>query len=192
MKRIVLLISFIVAVALCSGAQTLIDFHQMPIAGTPTVMPDYFPEGMNLYWDNFLYVTPGIWSGAGAGFWVDPSTRHNTVAFFGGPLCTLAVPCSASIKLNPIVLAPLNKTFTPVNITLSAGWYANNVTVLAYNNGKFVGSLRWALTTTPQAFTFPAAWTVTQLVFTPDVINANSVNPNAGSVVIYTFTLMTN
>jgi hypothetical protein len=191
MKRIVLLISFLVAVALCSGAQTLIDFHEMPFVYAPTPMPDYYPQNMGLYWEHFSYVTPGIWNGAGPGFWVDPATRHNTVAFAGGTLCNLTVPCTGMIKLNPILSVMLNKTFTPLNISLSAGWQANNVTVTAYNNGVSVGTIVWRLTTTPQTFTFPASWRVTQLVFTPDYIGNNATVPG-GSVVIYTFNLMLN
>jgi hypothetical protein len=192
MKRIVLLITFIAAIALCASGQTYVNFQDMPMAWVPTPMPDNYPEGMYLNWDSFLYVTPGIWAGEGAGFWVDPSTQHNTVAFMGGPMCALTVPCTASIKMSSIMMSPFVRTFTPTSITVSAGWLANTVTVLAYNNGKFVGSLQWQLKIVPQTFTFPAAWTVTQLVFTPGVINANSVKPIIGSVVIYNFSLMTN
>jgi len=189
MKRIVLLISFVAAVALCAGAQTYIDFHDMPIATTPTLMPDLYPSGMNMLWDSFYYVTPGMWSEAGPGFWVDPATQHNSVAFFGGPMCALSVPCSGSIKESQIVMAPRNRTFAPISMSVSAGWAANNVTVMAYNNSKFVGSVVWNLTTQPRTFHFPAAWNVTQLVFTPGFINANTTNPKPGSMVIYTFVL---
>ncbi len=190
MKRIVLLVGFLAAMTLCASGQTYINFHEMPIASSPTLMPDNYPSGMNMYWNNFYYVTPGIWTGEGPGFWVDPSTQHNTVVFMGGPLCALATPCTASIKLTPP--NTVYGSFSPMNITLSAGWLPSGVTVLAYNNSTFVGSLRWQLTTTPQTFTFPAAWRVTQLVFTPDVIPANTVNPNVGSVVIYNFNMMMN
>lgn len=190
MKRIVLLIALVAALALCAGAQTDINFQQMPLVQTPTLMPDSYPEGMNLYWNSFYYVTPGLWSGAGPGFWIDPATQHNTVAFIGGPTCNSRVPCSGSIKLNPIVLAPLNRTFTPVSISLSAGWLPNRVTVMAYNNSRFVGSVVWNLGTIPQTFTFPTAWNVTQLVFTPDFINMTPVNHGAASMVVYDFTLI--
>ena len=191
MRRIVLLIAFVAAMALCASAQTYIDFQQMPMVETPTLMPDFYPEGMNLYWNNFYYVTPGLWTGAGPGFWVDPGMQHNTVAFIGGPTCGSKVPCVGSIKLTPIVLAPLNRTFTPVSISLSAGWLPNRVTVMAYNNSRFVGSVVWNLGTAPQTFTFPTAWNVTQLVFTPDFINMNPVNQGSASMVVYNFTLIT-
>ena len=190
MKRIVLLISFLAFLGLCASAQTYIDFHQMPLAATPTLMPDFYPEEMSLYWDNFYYVTPGLWSAEGRGFWVDPATKHNTVAFIGGPLCTLAVPCNGSIKMSQIMMNPVNKTFAPISMSISAGWMPNKVIVTAYNNSKFVGRLVWQLTTKPQTFSFPAAWNITQLVFTPEFTPSNSVNPKAGSMVVYSFVLM--
>jgi hypothetical protein len=192
MKRIVLLICFVAAMSLCAGAQTYyIDFHGMPIATSPAPMPDFYPEQSGMYWDNFYYVTPGVWKDAGAGFWVDPSTKHNTVAFIGGPLCNLAIACHGSIKLVPMMMAPFNKTFTPVSITLTAGWLPNKVTVTAFNNGTFVGRLVWNLTIEPQTFEFPPTWkNVTQLSFIPDVIPSNTTNPKAGSMVIYSFVIM--
>lgn len=189
MKRIVLLVTFLVVMALCASAQTYIDFHQLPPAGAPTLMPDYYPEGANLYWDNFYYVTPGLWTDAGPGFWVDPATHHNTVAFMGGPLCSLALPCTGSIKLIP--RAGALSTFTPVSISMTAGWTTNKVTVRAYNNSKFVGTVTWQLTNKPQAFVFPVTWkNVTQLVFAPDFNLSPVVKGNAGSMVIYSFVLM--
>jgi hypothetical protein len=191
MKRILLLLSFVAALVLCASAQTYIDFHEMPIAKAPAPMPDLYPEGVNLYWDNFYYVTPGIWKGEGPGFWVDPSTKHNTVALVGGPLCNLAIVCAGSIKMNPAQVGPTAQTFTPVSITLTAGWLPNNVIVTAYSNSKFVGSTIWKLTTEPQTFTFPNTWTrVTQLVFTPEFIHTNAIYPKAGSMVIYNFILV--
>jgi len=189
MKRIVLLISFLAALALCASAQTYIDFHDMPMAVTPSPMPDLYPSGVNLYWDSFFYVTPGTWDGAGPGFWVGPNPHD--VVFVGGPMCTLAVPCSGSIKLNPLQLLPPVRFFTPVSITLSAGWLPNHVTITAFNNGTYVGAVTWALTTTPHTYQFPASWRhVSQLVFTPEFIPSHAVYSQAGSTVIYSFILM--
>lgn len=190
MKRIALLIGMIAVFALCANAQVYINFHEMPIASTPSPMPDFYPSGMFFYWDNFYYVSPGLWTGEGAGFVVDPSTQHNSVAVLGGPLCNLTVACSGSIKLSPPTMNAVNSTFRPMTMTVSAGWSPNRVTVVAYNNSQFVGQVTWDLTTTPQILSFPATWRVTQLVFTPEFINGNTVNPKNGSLVIYTFTLM--
>jgi len=191
MRRIVLLISIVAAFALFAGAQDIIDFHDMPFAYAPSPMPDNYPQGMGLYWDNFSYVTPGLWSGAGPGFWVDPSSKPTDVAFAGGVLCALTVPCTGMIKMDPIMAAPFNKTFTPISIVLSAGWQDNRVTVTAYNNGKYVGTIVWRLTTKPTTYTFPAAWRVTQLAFTPEYLGNNAAIPE-GSVVIYKFMLLMN
>jgi hypothetical protein len=163
----------------------------MPLASVPTPMPDYYPHGSQLYWDGFSYVTPGLWKAAGPGFWVDPATKHNTVIFAGGVLCYLPTPCSGMIKMNPMMMAPLNLTFTPVNVILSAGWQDNYVTVTGYNNGTFVGKLLLKATTTPKTFTFPASWRVTQLVFTPDFLGTNARIPD-GSAVIYKFSFIPN
>lgn len=191
MKRIVLLVTLIAAFALCAGAQTFIDFHDMPYAYMPKAMPDNYPAHMGLYWDSFDYVTPGVWTGEGPGFWVSPSSKPSDVVFTGGVLCNLTVPCTGMIKMNPAYAAPMNKTFVPVSITLSAGWQDNKVTITAYNNGTYVGTLELKVTTTPQTFTFPATWTVTQLAFTPEYLGNNATIP-AGSVVIYNFTVMLN
>jgi len=192
MKRIVMLISFLAVLALCASAQTYINFHEMPIAKAPSPMPDLYPTGANLLWDNFYYVTPGIWSAEGPGFWVDPATLHNTAVFVGGPLCPLAITCSGSIKMNPLPVAPTaTPSFTPVSMTLSAGWLPNHVIINAFNNGTFVGTITLKLGTTPHPYSFPASWkNVTQLTFTPEFVPNHAVYPQAGSMVIYDFILM--
>jgi len=192
MKRIVLLFGFILALALCASAQTYIDFHDMAFTKAPSPMPDAYPASFHLSWDNFYYVTPGLWKEAGPGFWVDPATYHNTVAFIGGKMCPFAVTCAGAIKIGPSIgMTPVAKDFTPVSMTLSAGWASNTVTVLGYNNGKFVGSLVWKLTTTPITKTSPNTWRVSELVFTPGVpATGPAVFPKSGSVVIYSFILV--
>ncbi len=189
MKRIVLLVGFLTVIALCAPAQTYINFSDMHPVAAPTPMPDNYPVKANLYWDNFLYVTPGLWSGAGPGFYVDPATQHNTVAFIGGPYCNLARTCSGSIKLQTMQMTPMLKTFQPGRISLAAGWFPNTVIVTGYNNSKFVGSVEWKLTTKPTFYSFPTAWTVTQIVFTPMFKPTNTTYPPAGSMVIYSFLL---
>jgi hypothetical protein len=188
MKKVLLLITFITAIALCASAQTLIDFTGMPVATTPTPMPTNYPSSANIYWDNFLYVTPGLWSGAGPGFWVDPATKHNTTLFIGGPWQSIA---QGSIELQLKNPGPNISTFTPVSMLLAAGWNPNSVLVAAYCNSKLVGTTVWNLTTTPQTFTFPSVWTnVTQLVFTADPNMTSAVHPTPGSMVIYSFVLI--
>jgi hypothetical protein len=192
MKRIVLLVSLLAVVALSASAQTLINFQNMPAVSKPLPMPDFYPAGLNLYWDNFSYVTPGLWAGAGPGFWVDPATLHNTVAFVGGPTCGLKVPCFGTIKQGPpTAVTMVKKSFTPISVTMSAGWQDNYVTVTGYNNGDYVGTILWKVTTACKTFTFPTTWRVSQLTFTPDYLGNNAAAPN-GSAVIYDITLFMN
>ncbi|HEY1731548.1 MAG TPA: hypothetical protein VGG15_07355 [Terriglobales bacterium] len=190
MKRTVLLVSFLVVIALSAHAQTFIQFGGMHWVSIPTQMPDNYPPGTNLSWDNFLYVTPGLWNGAGPGFWVDPATPHNIVAFTGGPYCNIAASCGGSIKLMPSAETSTGRGFQPISMSLPAGWQQNGVIVTAYNNSKFLGSTEWQVTTKPTLFKFPVAWpNVTQLVFTPR-FNTSSTKPPAGSMVIYSFLLV--
>jgi hypothetical protein len=190
MKRIVLLTCLLAGFAVCASAQTFIDFHEMPMAKTPQTMPDNYPATMNLNWDNFYYVTPGLWSEEGRGFWVDPATLHNTVAFVGGPMCPLTVSCTSSLKMNPVQANARIQTFTPVSMSVSSGWAANDVIITAYNHGYYVGQITLKLTTTPHTFSFPATWKVTQLTFTPMFIPSNAIYPQAGSMVIYSLVLI--
>lgn len=186
MKRIVFFIVFITLLTLCAPAQTTVDFREMPLASIPSPMPDHYPAGV--YWDRFFYVTPGAYSDAGPGFKIDPAMQHNSVAFVGGPLCTLTVPCYGMIKMIAPQANPAVHTFQPMTIKLSSGWLDNTVEVTGYNNGRYVGTVVWKLSTEPYMFSFPATWKVTQLVFTPKVLVPSAVNPIAGSMVVYKFT----
>ena len=190
MKRIGLLI-FVLAVAVCAGAQTtmMLTFSDMPSTGIPTPIPDNYPTSTYLNWDGFYYVSPMLWTGAGPGFFTGPDAR---VAFLGGYMCKQdPAICSATLKL---AVGP-NSTaaFHPVNMVVSAGWSANNVVVLAYNHGQFVGSMPLKLSTTAHIYTLPLNWgMVTQLTFIPSPIPAKATNRlggQAGSMVLYTLTV---
>jgi len=185
MKRIVILISFMAALALCASAQTYIDFSDMAMVKTPWPMPDNYPSGMYMNWDNFYYVTAGIWAGEGPGFQVLPTPK--TVAFLGGPMCDIRIPCHASIKL----IGPNVAAFTPVSIQVAAGWLPSRVVVSAYSNGKFLGHTVWNLTTDLQTLSFPNAWSdLTEITFIPEFVPTNSNYPKAGSLVIYKLAVM--
>ena len=73
-------------------------------------------------------------------------THHNSVAFISSTQCSLAYTCHGSIKLQMVPNA--TATFTPISMSLSAGWMPNNVTVIGYSHSKFVGRLTWKLTIT--------------------------------------------
>ncbi len=191
MKKTFLLVTLVAVLAVSASAQTYIDFHQMPIVNTPAPLPDNYPSGSGLVWDHFYYVTPGLWKDAGPGFWIDPASHHNTVAFVGGTHCYLPAACFGSIKLQqPIGKSLALPAFKPVSVSLSAGWLPNKVTVTGYDNSKVVGTVDWQLTTKPQTFSFPAAWRVTQLVFTSEFIPSSTNHPQAGSMVVYSLILM--
>lgn len=184
MKRIVLLVCIVTAMALCASGQMLITFSDMPSVNRPLAMPDDYPTDTYLYWDNFYYVSPNLWSGAGPGFFTGPDLR---VIFIGGPMCTLQPNvCHGSIKV--AVTPNATASFQPVSISMAAGWVPNSVVVTAYNHSKLVGSRVWRLTTLAQRFDFPAEWTnITQLTFYP-----SPARGQMGSMVAYAFLLNLN
>lgn len=193
MKRIVSLLALIAALALCAGAQTYtIDFHEMPFATTPSLMPDFY-HGLD--WVNFYYVSPGFWAAEGPGFMPDSGSTyklpHNTAIFVGGPNCPPAATCAASIKVASRMATSKVWTFRPASIEMCAGWKDNTVTVSAYYYSTFLGTWTVKLSTMRHEYSFPSIFPeVTQLVFTPGFIPSNTVKPpTAGSVVIYGLTL---
>lgn len=190
MKRSVLLISFLAVAALCVAQTPMyMDFHDMGFAKTPIAMAGQYPGGHNLYWDNFLHVTPGLWAAAGPGFYVEAVGTHANVLFLGGPPQAIAV---GSIEMSPgISTTPRVPLFQPISMTLSAGWTPNRVLVTAYLQTNAISNVVWNLTTKPQIFKFPPEWrNVTKLVFTPDPSLKTAVHPTTGSMVIYNFVLV--
>lgn len=190
MKRIVLLISFLAVTVLCVAQTPMyMDFRNMQAMPTPVHMTGEYPAQSNLMWDNFLCVTPGIWSAAGPGFHLDPAFLHNNVMFLGGPYQSIAV---GSIEMIPEKSrGPRVPVFQPISVTLSAGWTANRVLVTAYLQSNAVSTVVWKLTTTPQIYKFPPEWTrITKLVFTPDPSMKNAIHPQPGSLVMYNLLLV--
>lgn len=181
MKRVGLLVCVITALALCASGQMLITFADMPSVSQPSPMPQDYPTDTYLYWDNFYYVSPLLWSGSGPGFLKGPDLR---VAFIGGPMC-YAQPsiCHGSVRMPILPGKSLETVFQPLKISLSAGWFPNKVMVIAYYHSELVGSVVWPLTIKAQEFDFPASWTnVTELKFIPITSGGK-----AGSVVAYAF-----
>jgi len=115
-------------------------------------------------WSNFFYVDPGQWSGAGAGYKLGPVLNQD-VAFIGGTDCTCCLTalhhsCSGTITAN----GPIS--FQAVNATVAAGFGPTSITVLAYNNGNYVGTSFYTLGTELQTINFPASWgQITELTF---------------------------
>jgi hypothetical protein len=168
MKKLSLL-AFILALVLGASAST-VNFAGLPAVNTPTLVPNGYG---NLDWSNVYYVDP-TWSGAGDGFRRGPSSFN--VAYMGDGACEKeGASCSASISSNTLSLSP-KQGFTAQNAIVAAGNHAESINVSAYNNGQFVGSQQYNLSTSLQEINFPVAWgTVTQLV----------IDANKGTVALY-------
>jgi hypothetical protein len=169
MKNVTLL-AFILALVLGASAST-VNFAGLPAVTTPTLLPNGYG---NLDWSNFYYVSPA-WSGAGDGFRRGPDSLN--VAYMGDGACEKeGTSCSASFSVSTLDLSPNKRGFIAQSAIVAAGNHAETINVSAYNNGQFVGSQQYDLSTSLQQINFPAAWgTITQLV----------VDTNTGTVVLY-------
>jgi len=165
MKKTLALLACVLALALGVSAQQQISFANLPLVSTPTLLPSGYSQ---LNWSNFFYVDPLEWSGAGPGYKYGPD--HGDVAFIGEQYClydplmigrvTLPLACFGTISS-----AGGPTGFQPVSATAVGGFGPTSVTVTAYNNGKYVGSSVYNLTTAPQNISFPASWgTITEMV----------------------------
>ena len=150
MKKTVVLLAFLLALAIGATAQQQINFSDLPLISTPAPLPAGY-GGLN--WSNFWYVDPSEYPGAGPGY--QNFFTHKDVAFIGGAFCGPAKQgCYGVITASP------GKAFVPVSALVAAGYQANQIKVLAYNNGVYLGSASYNLTTTPQVLNFPASWGV--------------------------------
>jgi hypothetical protein len=167
--KTVTLLAFILALVLGASAST-VNFAGLPAVTTPTLLPNGYG---NLDWSNFYYVSPA-WSGAGDGFRRGPASLN--VAYMGDGACEKeGTSCSASLSASSLGLSP-RQGFTAQNAIVAAGNHSETINVSAYNNGQFVGSQQYDLSTSLQQINFPAAWgTITQLV----------IDTNTGAVVLY-------
>jgi len=193
MKKVTLLATMILALAMCASAQQLIDFTHL----TPSSSPMAVPLGYGgLRWSNIYSVASLRYpdsNGAinrGAGFFTGPEAL---VAFGGGSMCfhdygaavadgvTDVHICEASVS------AWNRSVFRPDSAFVSAGWVERNadlspafITVTAYRNGVQVGSsYQYKLSFTAKKLDFSKnGWgDITDLVIHP--------SPR-GSFVIYT------
>jgi len=168
MKKLLVLITCILALALGAAAQDQINFAQLPLAKTPAPVPSgYF--GLN--WSNIFYVDPALWSGSGPGY--KDGLASQDVAFVGGSSCSCCPPmlhhscngiisvASSSGGVSGGVVA-----FQAFSASVAAGFSQTSITVLAYNNGNYVGTAFYTLGTEMQTINFPASWSsVTELNF---------------------------
>lgn len=171
MKRITLMICVgigLLFAAFNAQAQQL-NFSELPFVKSPLPMPAGYGR---LNWANVFYVNPYAWSGAGAGFRLQPSTGD--VAFIGGQFCQLSgIACTGSINS---VLG-----FQLLTAQVAGGYGPTAVTVRAYRNGTFVGVAQYVITPRVQNMNFPLSWgLVTEVMF--------EVNGQPGSLVFYDLT----
>jgi hypothetical protein len=157
MKKTLVLLACLLALALNASAQENLSFADLPLVSSPAPMPNGYGQ---LNWSNIFYVNPGQWSGAGPGYKDGPVGKD--VAFVGGKVCRLLQEyCYGTISSNG---GPTS--FQAVSATVAGGFGPTNITVTAYNNGTYVGSEFYSLTTQLQTLNFPSSWgSITQLVF---------------------------
>ncbi len=147
MKKTIVLLACLVALATGATAQQQINFSDLPLIASPAPVALGY-GGLN--WSNFWYVNPSEYAGAGPGY-LNPFT-HRDVAFIGGQYCgPVRQACYG-------VITSAAGTFSPAGAVMSAGYQPNQATVLAYRQGTFVGSAGYRLSTTPQVVGFPSSW----------------------------------
>jgi hypothetical protein len=168
MKKTLVLLACVLGLALGATAQEQLSFADLPLVSTPTLLPNGYGQ---LNWNNFFYVDPAEWSGAGPGYKLGPD--RGDVAFIGGKGCIYeyqkGVQLLPSACFGTISSAGGPTGFQAVSAMAAGGFGSTNITVTAYNNGKYVGSSVYSLTTSPQNISFPASWgAITEMVIQTD------------------------
>lgn len=147
MKKTLVLLTCLVGLALAATAQQQINFFDLPLVGTPAPVPAGY-GGLN--WSNFWYVDPSRYPGAGPGY--QNLFTHRDIAFIGGQFCGPVMPGCYGVITSP------GRAFIPLSALVAAGYRANQIKILAYSNGTFVGSASYNLATKPRVLNFPQAW----------------------------------
>jgi len=173
MKKTLVLLACIAALALGASAQENLNFADLPLVSSPSPMPNGYGQ---LNWSNIFYVDPEEWSGAGSGYkdgLVEGKLDNQDVAFVGGKVCrVLQEYCFGTISSTG---GPTS--FQAVSAIVAGGFGPTNITVTAYNNGTYVGSAFYSLNTQMQTLNFPSSWgSITQLTFQI---------PDGGDLVLY-------
>ena len=160
MKKTLILVACLLALALGAAAQEDLNFADLPLISSPSPMPNGYGQ---LNWNNFFYVDPYLWSGSGPGYRDGPVGQD--VAFIGGKVCrVLQEACYGTITPSDIYTV-----FSPVGAIVAGGFGPTYLTVTAYNNGSYVGSMSFPLNTGMRTLNFPSSWgLITQLTFQTD------------------------
>jgi len=144
----------LLALATGVSAQEKITFADLPLVSLPSPMPTGYGQ---LGWSNFYYVDPYNWPSSGPGFLLGPNNQD--VAFVGSRICRLIeYACFGTISYV--------QGFELVSARVAGGMGPTAFTVSAYNNGTFLGSANYIITSQMQTLQFPAQWGIaTQVVF---------------------------
>jgi hypothetical protein len=175
MKKTLVLLTCILVLALGATAQEQLNFFDLPLVSTPTPLPNGYGQ---LTWSNFFYVDPAEWAGAGFGYKLGPD--RGDVAFIGEQHC-LYEPTQGRVPFPVVCFGSISSAggpfgFQPVSALVAGGFGPTSITVTAYNNGKYVGSSVYNLTTTPQHISFPFSWgPITEMVIGTEGAGENFV-----------------
>jgi len=162
----------VVALLGSASAQEMINFANLPLVKTPSPVPDGYGR---LAWSNFYYVNARLWSGSGPGDLLGP--QGEDIAFIGNRDCRLIGDACYGILTNAHGLVLMSAT-------VAASFGPTHLTVMAYNNGKYLGSAGYFLTTQLQTLRFPPSWGVaTEVVF--------QVTGEPDSLAVYTLEVFT-
>src|SRR3974390_1056165 len=135
MKKMLVLLALVLALAFGATAQENLNFGNLPLVSMPTLMPNGYGQ---LNWTNIYYVDPVLWSGAGPGYKdgsIGGNLRQVDVAFVGSRACRLErEACFGTISS---LGGPTS--FQAVSATVAGGYGPSYVIATAYNNGNYVG-----------------------------------------------------
>jgi len=149
MKKTIVLLACLLALATGAIAQEQLNFDNLPLLSSPSPMPNGYG---NLNWGNFFYVNPYAWSGAGPGYMLGP--QGEDVAFIGGEYCRLGGGNSCFGTLSDA------GGFQLVSAQVAGGFGPAAITATAYNNGTYVGSANFFVGTQMETLNFPSSWGV--------------------------------
>ncbi len=155
-----------------AGAQQTLNFANLPLVNSPSPMPNGYGQ---LDWANFFYVNPYGWSGAGPGYQLGP--QGEDVAFIGGEYCRLSGNTCFGVLSDP-------EGFVLVSADAAGGFGPAAITATAYNNGRYVGTANYFVTTQMRTLTFPSSWGVVTDI-------SLQVTGDTGDFVVYSLSLYT-
>ena len=146
MKKTLVLLACLMALAIGATAQQQLNFANLPALNSPSPMPAGYGQ---LTWGNFFYVNPWGWSGAGSGYKL--GSEGSDVAFLGGEYCRLG---------GNQCFGTLTGTFELVSADVAGGYGPAAITATAYNNGAYVGTANFFVGTKRETLSFPSSWGV--------------------------------